>query len=277
MATATSKNARRPGKTCPPKTERFLVVADLGPDADYTAEPRHVVESHLDQSVDYRRSPKQRRMLEQSLRRSLSGLPSKDTPLLMWRLDSKDRPVRLLNGSKSLSDKLLPMVSCEQKMHPTTILLQLYGEVTVDFDGEEWSDEQSELENEVLDIEFGDLTDAEMWTSDVYDDQLTVVGYGWMEVEVELPFVCSRQLSLTQVEYALDVAYHEATALAVWEPYSDIGIEPCSEAWLMEKGEEVLCLHSLRDLRLGKISRQKFQAICSSPDKHIPRVVLEPC
>jgi len=75
MATATSKNARRPSKTSPPKTERFLVVADLGPDADYTAEPRHVVEVRVDPDVDYRRSPKRRRMLEQSIRWRISGLP----------------------------------------------------------------------------------------------------------------------------------------------------------------------------------------------------------
>jgi hypothetical protein len=149
-------------------------------------------------------------------------------------------------------------------MHTAKILMHLYGEVTVDFEGEEWSDEQSEVENDVLDNEFGDLTDAEMWTSDLYDDQLTVVAYGWKEVEVELPFVCTRHLTLTQVEFALDSAFHVATDLVIWEPYSDMAIRTCSEQWLMNEGKQVLCLESLRDLRLGKISRQKFQAICKT-------------
>lgn len=243
-------------------SQRFLVVADIGPDADYSTEPRHFVEVQVNPDVDYRRSPKQRQMLEERLRWRISGLPSNDIPLLIWMLDAKDHPVRLLNGTKAVSDTLLPMVLCRQTMHTATILMHLYGEATADFEGEEWSDEQSEVENEVLDNEFGDLTDAEMWTSDLHDDQLTVIGCGWKEVEVDLPFVCTRHLTLTQIEFALDAAYHAATDLVAWEPYSDMGIQTCSEQWLINGGKQVLSLEGLRDLRLGKISRQKFQATC---------------
>ena len=277
MATATSKRARRPVKTSPPKAQRFLVVADLGPDADYTSEPRHVVEARVDPDVDYRRSPKRRQMFEQSLRWRISGLPSNDTPLLIWAMDSSDRPVRLLNGSEVRSDKLLPMVSCEQKMHTATILLQLYGEVTVDFEGEEDSDEHREVECDVLSEYFGDLFYNDIWTSDIDDDQMTVVGYGWKEVEVELPFECSSRLTPTQIHLALGVAHDEASIGCLWDPYTDIGIEPCAQAWVTQKGKPVLCLHSLQDLHAGTISRQKFKAICKTPEKHIPSEVLKAC
>ncbi|MFN6190225.1 MAG: hypothetical protein ACK48S_04760 [Planctomycetia bacterium] len=278
MATATSKKRlKRSGskgrKASEMTSQRFLVVADIGPDADYTTEPRHLVEVVVDRDVDYRKSPKQRRLLEQRLRCRISSLPSKDTPLLIWVLDSQDRPVRLLNGSEAVSEKLLPMVSCEQKMHTATILMELYGEVSVDVDSEE--EDPSDVEYEVLTEYFNDLFYTNVSSSDFDYDMLTVVAYGWKEVEIELPFECSADLTPTQIQYALDVAHDEASLGCFWETYTDIGIEPCAQAWFTQKGKPVLCLHSLRDLQSGEMSRQKFRAICQKPEKHIPMEVLK--
>jgi hypothetical protein len=254
-------------------TQKFMVVADIGPDADYTTEPRHLVEVVVDRDVDYRKSPKQRLLLEQRLRCRISSLPSEDTPLLIWVLDSQDRPVRLLNGSEAVSEKLLPMVSCQQKMHKATILMELYGEVTVDFEGDE--DDQSDAEYEVLSEYFDDLFYNDIWSGDLYEDELRVVACGWKEEEIELPFECSASLTPTQIQYALDVAHQDASLGSLWDSYTDIGIEPCAQAWVTQKGDPVLCLHSLMDFRAGEISRQKLQAICKRPEKHIPREVLK--
>jgi hypothetical protein len=278
MATATSKKRSKQKRQKDQKaseltSQRFLVVANIGPDADYTTEPRHLVEVVVDRDADYRKSPKQRRLLEQRLRCRISSLPSKDTPLLIWVLDSQDRPVRLLNGSEAVSEKLLPMVSCQQKMHTATILMELYGEVTVDFESDD--DDQGNAEYEVLTEYFDDLFHNDIWNGDLYEDQLTVVGYGWKEVEIDLPFECSADLTPTQIQYALDVAHDEASLGCLWDTYTDIGIEPCAQAWLTQKGKPVLCLHSLRDLQSGEMSRQKFRAICQKPEKHIPMEVLK--
>jgi hypothetical protein len=262
-------------KTNEMTTQRFLVVADIGPDADYTTEPRHFFEVAIHDPDPKSRSPKRKRIFDQSMQWRSTGFPSAETPMHMCWVDPEDRPLYFMNVGATLNQKLLPMVSCEQKMHTTTILMQLYGEVTVDFEGNE--DEQGNAEYEVLTEYFDDLFHNGIWDSDLYDDELRVVGYGWKEVEIELPFECSETLTPTQIQYALDVAHEEARLGCIWDTYTDIGIEPCAQAWVTQKGDPVLCLHGLMDLRKGEISRQKFQAICKAPAKHIPAEVLKAC
>jgi len=278
MATATSKKRSKQKRQKDQKaseltSQRFLVVANIGPDADYTTEPRHFFEVAIHDPNPNSRSPKRRRIFDRSMQWRSTGFPSAETPMHTCWVDPEDRPLYFMNVGATLNQKLLPMVSCPQKMHTTTILMQLYGEVTVDYEGDE--DDQGNAEYEVLGEYFDDLFHNEIWDSDLYCDELTVVGYGWKEVEIELPFECSASLTPTQIQYALDVAHQDASLGSLWDSYTDIGIEPCAQAWVTQKGDPVLCLHSLMNLRKGEISRQKFQAICQKPEKHIPREVLK--
>lgn len=157
---------------------------------------------------------------------------------------------------------------------PTTILLKVTGQVTETFDGEPYSDEQYELENDILDGHFSDLLGVSLEDAYSDDDELTVVGSGWVYVDCTLPFACTARLAPAEIEYALESAFDKANDV-LWSPTYDFSVDTYEEAWVMDRKRATISLTDLLEVHRQAISRQKFQAICKRPEKHIPREVLK--
>jgi len=162
----------------------------------------------------------------------------------------------------------------EVQEFPTTILLKVIGQVTESFDGEPESDEQYDLENDLLAEHFGDLISVSLEDAYSDDDELTVFGSGWVFVTCTLPFACTAGLTSAEIEHALESAFDQATNV-LWSPTYDLSIDNYEEAWVMDGKRAVLSLTDLLEVHRDSLSRQKFQAICKAPEKHIPREVLK--
>jgi hypothetical protein len=156
---------------------------------------------------------------------------------------------------------------------PTTILLKVTGQVTVSLDCDPDSDERYDVENDALDEHFSDL--YEVVLEDSYEDiDLTVVGSGWMYVDLALPFPCTPHLSAEQIEQVLDSAFEQASS-TLWSPFNDMCLEYCDDMWVIEKRRPKIRLTDLLEVRKGTMSRQKYQAMISRPSRFIPKDVLK--
>jgi hypothetical protein len=268
-----------------PAPQQFLVVADCGPNTDYTTEPRHRVELLLPFTPCRRSSAKQLQQVFRRVRWQVSEfLPpcpitdpaSSDEAdqLHVWLCDESGQPVLFVSGllavregratkteAEALHRRLLPQVTGGQEVRDFRACVSASVQKWCDYDGPVGDDnERHEREGELLDELEGVF--QRFWLGDSEEDEhglFYVCAEGWMLVTVQLPFVPGQKSTAAQLRFASVLAQAEVLCVLPedWEIDHDNGE---GEVWLLdEQHQPTQYISGLLDVREGRLSARKLK------------------
>lgn len=247
-------------------THRFLVVANLGADADYTQEPRYLVEMDLPYRIDGRSGLT-------NLCRSKSAIRQSGCPFtfgddyLVWLVDDACAPKLFLNeriaqlrsGKRFFTKKSATAIFNQvQKPHPLQ-QVELLVQVEADFEVEHISDEELtwddayEVTVDELEYAFSDFKITEL--VDTYyedgDEEWSARGSGWTSFTQSVQFAVNAEMTSRQIQTLIK------------QVESNINLDDCevTEIWLIHEGKPVLDLGLLLDFKDGHISKRKLRSL----------------
>lgn len=260
------------------RSRTFLVVADIGNTADYSTEPRHIIELMLPYDDMATVTPGQAGVVEQSLRARTIGLPHEEFPLHVWHLDSSGEPGMCLSEmarpEPTDSNALKAMVTCPQSMHRVQVLLQIDATVAAPFacQGQFIAADHWNTINEIIDSRFPGLCYIDYSGHDYEEGQLNVEVSGWASAMCLLPFTPSTRLSHTQIRFAIAAACKVAGQGRPWHTHEDW----VQAAWGVVKNKPAVNLCGLVDVKTGYTTMRSYQGQCRALKRAIPNRLLPP-